>query len=156
MTDARKATMEDIPFIVSLARRSYPEYTLADAEAWTAKIISLPNAAMFVCGDAVATVAAQCEFWNPGALVSDVLPMFGHPTKDNPLGVFKALSAAADWSRDIGCYGMRFGSSIGAYASNAGRPSSELMEPFARRMGAYHWGSTYMKEFERCRPQYQS
>lgn len=150
---ARKATVEDIPFITALARESYPQYPLDDAEAWCAKIIGLPYAAMFVCGESVATVAAQTEFWNPGAPVSDVLPMFGRPSKANPLGVLKVLSAAADWSRDSGCYAMRFGSSRGAAAGK--RNAIDLMEPFAKRLGAFPWSMTYCLEFERCPLQFQ-
>lgn len=155
MMQARKATMQDIPFIVSLARASYPQYPLEHGEAFVQRIIAHPNAAMMVCGEAVATVSAQAEFWAPNALVADVLPMFGHPSKDNPLGTYKALVAASDWAKDLGCYGIRFGSSVGAHSADSRRNGVDLMETFARRMGAYPWGVTYMKEFEQCHRQFQ-
>jgi len=153
LTDARKATVSDIPFMAALAREQYPQFTLENAEAWAAKVMALPNAAMFICGEAVSTVAAQKEFWSPDAWVADILPTFGRPTPENPLGTYKTLCAAAEWAKHSGCYGVRFGSSVGALSKSRG--AVDLMEPFAKRMGAHPWGLTYMLEFPKCPPQYQ-
>lgn len=152
---ARQATFDDIPFIAELGRECYPQYALRGAEEWLAKVMSFPGAAVFIADQAVATVACQREFWNPNGVVSDVLPMFGKPSEDNPLGVYTALMAAIEWSKDQGCYGTRFGSSVGALSPGHERNSVDLMEVFARRMGAHPWGLTYMKEFHPCLRQSQ-
>jgi hypothetical protein len=143
--NARRATVEDVPFIVALAHQCYPQFALELGEAWTAKVISLPNVAVFIAGNAVAIVAWQCEFWRPTERVADVLPLFGQPTPENPLGVYTVLKAAAEWAEAQGCYGIRFGSSTGAHAG--ARDPTDLMQPLAKRLGAKPWGVTYIKEF---------
>lgn len=142
--NARRVGPADITTVAALARELYPAFNLSLAEKYIEKIVGLPVAAMFICDQAVAIVASQTEFWHP-APVADVLPLFGRPTKANPLGVYTPLKACIAWARENGCHAIRFGSSIGAEAKH--RDPTDAFAIFAKRLGAKPFSVTYIKEF---------
>ena len=157
MSEPRIATRADIPFLADLARECYPTHDLRLAEVWAERVISAPNADFIIIGEAVCTVSYQVEMWNPSARIADVLPMFGKPDPDNPMGVYTALKAASEWAKNNNCYGLRFGSSKGAMGgpNSEARDETDLFAPFAKRLGAEKWGVTYMMELVPCRQQFQ-
>lgn len=140
-----RATAEDIPFLVGIAQQAYAGYDLAEASAWAANIIKSDRAAIFFSGQAVAVVAYQVEFWRKGERIADVLPFFSIKNPSDPWAAYRVLKAACAWAQEQGCYACRFGSSLGKSNSTAG--GLDLFAPFAKRMGATPWGTTYIKEF---------
>lgn len=142
---ARRATLEDVPFLVSLARICYPDRALEHAAEWAERLIKAPEGAIFFCSLSCVTVAWQSEFWEEdGRRVADVLPAFSYASASDPLALLKCYRAAIAWARGEGCYGVRFGSSLGARAK--GRDETDLFKSMAQRLGAKRWGVTYMVE----------
>lgn len=141
---ARHAVESDILFLVELAKEKYTDYTLEQAETWARAVLKMRNVAIFVCGESVACVAWQLEFWRPTERVADVLPMFGRTNSHDPWAQYKVLKAACQWAASQGCYAIRFGASIGAKAKR--HEGVDLFKPFARRLGAKPFGITYIVE----------
>lgn len=146
MSSVRRATVEDVPRLVELARRRYNAYGLEKAAEWATKLISSPYGAIFFSGDSAVVVAWTIEFWRPNERVADIVEMYGPEIVTNPWDTFKALKAAIAWAKEQGCYAVRFGTVDGAQAK--GPRGIDVLAPFAKRLRAKPFGVSYILEFK--------
>ena len=144
----KRASLADVPFLVALAQECYPERDLSDAPRWASNLISSPQGAIFFCGLTCVTAGWQIEFWekNSGQRVAEILPAFSIAESGNPWALMKCYSAAFEWAKEAGCYGVRFGSTEGARTSGRRDRGFDVFASIAKRLGARPHGVTYIKE----------
>lgn len=131
----RVAKLDDIPFILSLARKCYPTFNLTHAEAYTRTVISMPAAAVFmICGNAAASVVCSYELWFPDMKIASIGPLFGIPDPSNNLGTYRIVKAAIQWAKNVGCSDVRLSSEVGASRPHGGR-QLDIFAVTAKRLG---------------------
>jgi len=142
----KRATLDDVPFLVELAKECYPDRDLSDAPTWAANLISSVQGAIFFCGKSAITIAWQIEFWETNSLkrVADIMPVFSKAESDNPFALVRCYNAAFEWAKKHECHDVRFGSVEGARSRR--NRGIDVFAAIAKRLGARPYGVTYIKE----------
>lgn len=113
----------DIPFLIELARETYPTFDDGAASRWLDKVLPNPDALVLRTGQAAVVALAGSPPWMPHDRQCHILFVLGYPR--GVWDVVRLLRASQDWAVERGCSVWRFGADV---------PFD--LEPLARRVGA--------------------
>lgn len=113
----------DIPFLLELARETYPSFDERAASIWLDKV--LPRADSLVLRSASAAIVAMvgAPSWMPSDRQCHIIFVLGYPRA--VWDVVRLLRASQEWALEMGCGLWRFGADV---------PFD--VGPLARRVGA--------------------
>ena len=122
----------DIPFLVRLARETYPAFDTAAATRWLDKVLPNPDALILRTGSAAVVALSGSPPWQPSERQCHILFVLG--AERAVWDCVRLLRATQQWARDGGCSLWRFGSDT---------PTD--VGPLARRVGAVEDSPRYFR-----------
>lgn len=120
----RRATASDIPFLLAIAQKAYPEgFDVAASKAWLEKVITLPNALVLRRERSGLVASLTTNFWQPSVLRCAVVFLAGDDP--SPWELMSLVRASIEWGKQSGAKTWRLlnernGVDISAIAARVG------------------------------------
>lgn len=100
----------DIPFLLELARETYPSFDEGAASRWLDKVLPNPDALILRTVSAAIVALAAAPAWMPHEKQCHIIFVLGYSR--GVWDVIRLLRASQEWAREQGCSLWRFGADV--------------------------------------------